>query len=62
MRVVFRHLLHRPHLPTSIATRVLDSVCLLLIKDNNRLFIATVDSIRIKIVLPLRKFQQIQGV
>ena len=54
MHAVFRHLLHRPHLSTSITTRVLDLVCSLHIKDNDRLFLATVHGMRIKVGLALR--------
>ena len=50
-----RNLLHRPHLSTSITTKVLDLVCSLHTKDNDRLFLGTVHGIRIKVGLALRK-------
>ena len=54
MGVVFRYLIHRPHLSASITTRVLDLVRSLHINDNDRLFLGTVHGMRIKVGLALR--------
>ena len=53
-RVIFRHLLHRPHLSSSVTTRVLDLICSSRTKDNDRLFVATVHGMRAKVGLELR--------
>ncbi len=54
MHKVFRRLLRRPHLSPSVTARALDMVCSLHIKENDRLFLATVQGMRIKVGLALR--------